>query len=95
MRHTYEQAGKVLAIDEHDAIYRPAVPAGQKTTATVPTPARIDHAWADRTELSNTLNFRLLVALNLERASHPLRRRVYAQRGGLPRPVSTAACPCT
>jgi 3-methylfumaryl-CoA hydratase len=58
MRHTYEQAGKVLAIDEHDAIYRPAVPPGQKTTATVPRQARTDHAWADRTHLSNTLNFR-------------------------------------
>jgi 3-methylfumaryl-CoA hydratase len=58
MRHTYEQAGKVLAIDEHDAIYRPAVPPGQKTTATVPRTARTDHTWADRTDLSNTLNFR-------------------------------------
>ena len=58
MRHTYEQSGKVLVIDEFDAIYRPAVPPGQKTTATVPTPARADHAWADCTDLTNTLNFR-------------------------------------
>jgi 3-methylfumaryl-CoA hydratase len=58
MRSTYEQGGRTLAIDEADAIYRPAVPPGQKTTATVPTQARADHAWADRTELSNTLNFR-------------------------------------
>ena len=58
MRHTYEQAGKTLAVDEMDAIYRPAVPAGQKTTATVPTQARTDHAWSERTELTNTLNFR-------------------------------------
>jgi 3-methylfumaryl-CoA hydratase len=58
MRHTYEQAGKTLAVDEMDAIYRQAVPAGQKTTATVPTPARTDQAWSERTELSNTLNFR-------------------------------------
>ena len=58
MRHSYEQAGKVLVIDEHDAIYRPAVPPGEKTTATVPRQARVDHAWADRTDLSNTLNFR-------------------------------------
>ena len=35
MRHSYEQAGKTVAIDEHDAIYRPAVPPGQKTTQTV------------------------------------------------------------
>jgi 3-methylfumaryl-CoA hydratase len=34
------------------------VPAGQKTTATVPTQARTDQAWSERTELSNTLNFR-------------------------------------
>ncbi len=58
MRQTYEQAGKVLAIDENDAIYRPVVPPGQKTTATVPQQARTDHAWADRTPLTNTLNFR-------------------------------------
>ena len=58
MRNTYEQGGKVIAVDEADAIYRPAVPAGQKTTATVPTKARGDHAWSERTELTNTLNFR-------------------------------------
>jgi 3-methylfumaryl-CoA hydratase len=58
MRHTYEQAGKILAVDEMDAIYRPAVPAGQKTTATVPTQARTDQAWSERTELTSTLNFR-------------------------------------
>jgi 3-methylfumaryl-CoA hydratase len=34
------------------------VPAGQKTTATVPTQARTDHAWSERTELTNALNFR-------------------------------------
>jgi 3-methylfumaryl-CoA hydratase len=58
MRHSYEQAGKTVAVDEHDAIYRPAVPPGQKTTQTVPTPARSDHAWSDKTSLTNTLNFR-------------------------------------
>ena len=34
------------------------MPPGQKTTATVPTQARTDHAWSDRTTLSNALNFR-------------------------------------
>jgi 3-methylfumaryl-CoA hydratase len=58
MRHTIEQHGKTLAIDEFDAIYRPAVAPGQKTTATVPTKARTDHAWSDTTKLSNALNFR-------------------------------------
>jgi 3-methylfumaryl-CoA hydratase len=58
MRHTIEQHGKTLAVDEFDAIYRPAVPPGQKTTATVPTQARTNHAWTDTTRLSNALNFR-------------------------------------
>jgi 3-methylfumaryl-CoA hydratase len=58
MRHTIEQHGKTLAVDEFDAIYRPAVPPGQKTTATVPVPAHTDHAWSDTTRLSNALNFR-------------------------------------
>lgn len=58
MRHTIEQHGKTLAVDEVDAIYRPAVPPGQKTTVTVPALARTDHAWSDRTLLSNALNFR-------------------------------------
>lgn len=58
MRHTIEQHGKTLAIDEFDAIYRPAVPAGQKTTATVPTKAPEGHAWSETTNVTNTLNFR-------------------------------------
>ena len=58
MRNTYEQAGRTIAVDEFDAIYRPAVPPGQKTTATVATQARSDQAWSDRTPLTNALNFR-------------------------------------
>jgi 3-methylfumaryl-CoA hydratase len=58
MRHTIEQHGKTVAVDVLDAIYRPAVPPGQKTTATVPTQARSDHAWSDKTNLTNALNFR-------------------------------------
>ena len=58
MRNTYEQAGKTIAVDEFDAIYRPAVPPGQKTTATVASQARSDQAWSDRTPLTNALNFR-------------------------------------
>jgi 3-methylfumaryl-CoA hydratase len=58
MRHSYEQGGRKLAVDDFDAIYRPAVPAGQKTTATVPHAARTDHAWSDKTPLTNALNFR-------------------------------------
>ena len=85
MRHTIEQHGKTLAVDEFDAIYRPAVPPGQKTTATVPTRARTDHAWSDRTTLSNAAQLPLLRA-HLECAPHPLRRRLYAQRGRLSGP---------
>ena len=58
MRHTIEQHGKTIAVDEFDAIYRPAVPPGQKTTATVPTKARTDQAWTESTPLTNALNFR-------------------------------------
>ena len=58
LRNTFEQHGKTIAVDEADAIYRPAVPPGQKTTATVATPARSDHAWSDKTPLTNALNFR-------------------------------------
>jgi 3-methylfumaryl-CoA hydratase len=58
MRHTIEQHGNTLAVDEFDAIYRPAVPPGQKTTATVPKQAPTGQAWSETTELTNTLNFR-------------------------------------
>lgn len=58
MRHTIEADGKVVAVDEFDAIYRDAVPAGQKTTATVPTPAPDDHEWEDAIHLSEVLVFR-------------------------------------
>ena len=58
LRNTIEQAGKVLAVDEFDAIYREATPPGQKTTATVPTAAPSDHAWEDSVLLSETLVFR-------------------------------------
>ncbi len=58
MRHTIEQHGKTVAVETFDAIYRPAVPPGQKTTATVPTKARTDHVWSSTTQLTNTLNFR-------------------------------------
>ncbi|MBV8393248.1 MAG: hypothetical protein JOY81_08695 [Alphaproteobacteria bacterium] len=58
MRHSYEQAGKTVAVDDFDAIYRPAVPPGQKTTATVAQPAPGGQAWTETTELSNALNFR-------------------------------------
>jgi 3-methylfumaryl-CoA hydratase len=58
LRNTIEQAGKVVAVDEFDAIYREATPPGQKTTATVPAAAPSDQAWVDTILLSETLVFR-------------------------------------
>lgn len=58
LRNTVEQAGKVVAVDEFDAIYREATPPGEKTTATVPASAPSDQAWADTILLSETLVFR-------------------------------------
>lgn len=58
LRNTFEQGGHVVGIDEFDAIYREATPPGQKTTATVPTRAPTDQAWADTVALSETLVFR-------------------------------------
>jgi 3-methylfumaryl-CoA hydratase len=58
MRHTIEQHGKTLAVDEFDAIYRPAVPPGEKTTTTVPKMARTDQAWSYSTPLTNAFVFR-------------------------------------
>ena len=58
MRHTIEANDKVIAIDEFDAIYREAVPAGQKTAAAVPQPAPTDAAWSSTTQLSPPLVFR-------------------------------------
>ena len=58
MRHTIETAGRVVAVDEFDAIYREAVPPGQQSTRTEPTPARTDAAWCDPVTLASTLVFR-------------------------------------
>jgi 3-methylfumaryl-CoA hydratase len=58
LRNTIEQSGKVVAVDEFDAIYREATPPGQKTAATVPVAAPTDQVWADTVLLSETLVFR-------------------------------------
>jgi 3-methylfumaryl-CoA hydratase len=58
LRNTIEQAGKVVAVDEFDAIYREATPPGQKTTATVPAAAPSNQAWSDTILMSETLVFR-------------------------------------
>lgn len=58
MRHTIETAGRVVAVDEFDAIYREAVPAGTKSATTPPTPAPADPAWSDIVTLTSPLVFR-------------------------------------
>ena len=58
LRHSIEVRGKVIAVDEFDAVYREAVPPGQKTTATVPARAPTDAAWTAHAALSEALVFR-------------------------------------
>jgi len=58
MRHTFEVAGRVIAVDEFDAIYRAAVPAGTKSPVNAGTPAPGDAAWTEQKHLSNPLVFR-------------------------------------
>lgn len=58
MRLTFETGGKVIAVDEFDAIYREAVPPGEKTTATKTKDAPTDSEWQKTIKLSEAMNFR-------------------------------------
>ncbi|MFT5175538.1 MAG: 3-methylfumaryl-CoA hydratase [Gammaproteobacteria bacterium] len=58
MRHTIESNGQTVAVDEFDAVYREAVPVGEKSTATVPRPAPQDGVWTSSMTLSEALVFR-------------------------------------
>lgn len=58
MRHTIETGGKTVAVDEFDAIYREAVPAGQKSAVTPPKPAPDNAAWSQAITLTPPLVFR-------------------------------------
>ncbi len=58
MRHTFEVGGQVIAVDEFDAIYREAVPPGQKSPVNAGTPAPTNAEWSERKHLSNALVFR-------------------------------------
>lgn len=58
MRLTFETGGKVIAVDEFDAIYREAVEPGAKSTATVPKTAPTDSAWQEVHTFTEALNFR-------------------------------------
>jgi 3-methylfumaryl-CoA hydratase len=94
MRHTIEQGGKTIASDTFDAIYRPAVPPGQKTTATVATQARTDQAWTETTQLTNTLNFRY-GGITWNATASTMTATTRAARKAIPRSSPTAACRCT
>lgn len=58
MRHTIEARGEAVAVDEFDAIYREAVPPGQKSTAASPMPAPTDPDWSETRQMTNALVFR-------------------------------------
>jgi 3-methylfumaryl-CoA hydratase len=58
MRQTTETAGKEIAVEEFDAVYREAVPPGQKNPAPKLVPAPADPAWSKPVELSSPLVFR-------------------------------------
>ena len=58
MRHTIETGGEVVAVDEFDAIYREAVPPGQKSVKTPPRSAPGNPAWCDEVTLTSPLVFR-------------------------------------
>lgn len=58
MRLTFETGGKVIAVDEFDAIYREAVPPGTKTSATKTNEASTDSEWQETIHFTETMNFR-------------------------------------
>lgn len=58
MRHVIETDGKVIAVDEFDALYREAPKPGQSSPTSPPQPAPGNAAYADRVLLSSPLVFR-------------------------------------
>ncbi len=58
MRHTYAVAGQPIAIEEFDAVYREALPPGQKNAALPPVAPPADPAWSSRVSLASSLVFR-------------------------------------
>jgi len=58
MRHVIETGGRVVAIDELDAMYREAPPLGQVSSQSPPVPAPGNAAYEERVLLSSTLVFR-------------------------------------
>lgn len=58
MRLTFETGGNVVAVDEFDAIYREAVPPGQKSTSSVFKEAPQEGEWSEDVHFTETMNFR-------------------------------------
>ncbi|WP_424811575.1 FAS1-like dehydratase domain-containing protein [Roseococcus sp. YIM B11640] len=58
MRNTFEVGGKVVAVDEFDAVYREAVPPGTKSPVNEGVAAPTDAAWSETKHLPPTLVFR-------------------------------------
>lgn len=58
MRHTYAVAGDPMAIEEFDAVYREALPPGQRNATPPPIPPPADPAWNVGAHLANALVFR-------------------------------------
>jgi 3-methylfumaryl-CoA hydratase len=58
MRQTVKARGEVIAVDEFDAVYREAVPPGQKSASTPPVPVPDGAAWSDPVALDAALVFR-------------------------------------
>lgn len=58
LRQTFETGGEVVAIEDFDALYREAVPPGQKSTMSPPQPVPAGAAWTHTTVLTNALVFR-------------------------------------
>jgi 3-methylfumaryl-CoA hydratase len=58
MRHTYRVAGRTVAEEEFDAVYREAPKPGEASPVTPPNPAPTDAAWRVERHLSSPLVFR-------------------------------------
>ena len=58
MRHTVEAGGKVIAVEDFDAVYREGLRPGEKNPVPAPVPPPSDAQWSQTVHLTNTLNFR-------------------------------------
>ena len=58
MRHTYATGGETIATEEFDAVYREALPPGQRNAPPAPIAPPDDAAWSASVQLSNALVFR-------------------------------------